>query len=109
MDPEYMVGPMLAAASVAIGTSMTGVLKPGWEEPASLFVSVVGHKSSGKTPAFNAAFRPLHDQQRSREQLAAKRAEEEQKREQAAPERMPEYAVDDDYDYEDDDDRDDEP
>ena len=109
MDPEYMVGPMLAAASVAIGTSMTGVLKPGWEEHASLFVSVVGHKSSGKTPAFNAAFRPLHDQQRSREQLAAKRAEEEQKREQAAPERMPEYAVDDDYDDEDDDDRDDEP
>jgi hypothetical protein len=108
IDPEYMTGPMLAAASVAIGTSKTGVLKPGWEEPASLFVSVVGPKSSGKTPAFNSAFRPLHDQQRCREQLVAKRAEEEQKRERSTPERMPEFVIDGDIDEDEDDDRDDE-
>jgi hypothetical protein len=108
MDPEYMVGPMLAAASVAIGTSMTAVLKPGWEEPASLFVSVVGHKSSGKTPAFNAAFRPLHDQQRSREQPAVKRAEKCDKHENAKPGRKPDLVVDDDLDGVDDDDHGDE-
>ncbi len=64
---EYVAGPMIAAASSAIGTSLTAVLKRGWEEPVSVFVGVVGEKSSGKTPAFKAAFRPLHEEQNTRE------------------------------------------
>ena len=69
--PEYVAGPMIAATSVAIGTSLTAVLKQGWEEPASVFVGVVGEKSSGKTPAFKAAFRPLYEEQTLRERRFA--------------------------------------
>lgn len=68
---EYVAGPMIAATSVAIGTSLTAALKRGWEEPASVFVGVVGEKSSGKTPAFRAAFRPLSEEQTFREQRSA--------------------------------------
>jgi hypothetical protein len=68
---EYLVGPMLAAASVGIGTAMTAVLKADWLEPASLFVATVGYKSSGKTPAAKHALKPLEDQQREREKQSA--------------------------------------
>lgn len=74
IDPEYVAGPMIAAPSVAIGTSLTAVLKQGWEEPASVFIGVVGEKASGKTPAFKAAFRPLYDEQTLRERRFAAEA-----------------------------------
>jgi len=56
---EYLAGPMLAATSVAIGTAMGATVKPGWDEPASLFVATVGFSSSGKTPAGKHALKPL--------------------------------------------------
>lgn len=73
ISDEYLSVPMLAAASAAIGCAATVTVKPGWEEPASLFLAVVGFKSSGKTPAYRLALRPLEEQQRDREKAAAHR------------------------------------
>ena len=94
IDPEYVAGPMLAAAGTAIGTAATAVLKPGWEEPASVFVSVVGYKSSGKTPACKNAFKPLRERQQEREQSAAELVGEDV----SGPKRTLAYSVDTDLD-----------
>lgn len=71
MSAEYMVPPMLAAASVAIGTAATAVVKANFHQPASLFVLTVGYKASCKTPAFKLGLWPVEDEQRQREQRAA--------------------------------------
>jgi hypothetical protein len=71
VNGELMAGPMLAAASVGIGTATRVLLKPDWEEPASLFVAVVGYKGSSKSPAFRESLKPLEEQQRERERCAA--------------------------------------
>lgn len=68
---EMLAGPMLAAASVGIGTAASALVKTNWEEPASLFVAVVGYKGSSKSPAFRESLKPLEEQQRERERRAA--------------------------------------
>lgn len=73
---EMVACPMLAAASVGIGTAATAVVKPGWEEPGSLFMAGVGFKGSGKTPATKLVFNPLEEQQRERERRAANYGEQ---------------------------------
>ena len=61
--PELLVGPMLAAASAAIGTALVAQPKPEWREYLSLFIATVGCKAAGKTPAFRAALAPLRERQ----------------------------------------------
>lgn len=70
VSSELMAGPMLSAASVGIGTAASALLKPDWEEPASLFALTVGIKGGGKSPTSKMAIAPLEEQQREREKLA---------------------------------------
>lgn len=67
---EFMAGPMLAAASVGIGTAASVFPKPDWKEPASLFAVTVGIKGGGKSPTNKLAIAPLEEQQREREKRA---------------------------------------
>jgi hypothetical protein len=62
---------ILAAASGIIGRSACLLIKPGYFESASLYASLVGSPSSGKSPALRAALAPayaiagkLHDEWR---------------------------------------------
>ena len=49
----------LAAASGAIGRSVKLRIKGGYEQPASLYVALVGTPSSGKSPSLRLAMKPL--------------------------------------------------
>jgi hypothetical protein len=51
---------ILAAASGVIGRSACLLIKPGYFESPSLYASLVGGPSSGKSPALRAALAPVH-------------------------------------------------
>ncbi|OJW19513.1 MAG: hypothetical protein BGO49_09350 [Planctomycetales bacterium 71-10] len=56
---DFVAAGVLGAASAAIGRSAELEIKPGYRESAALFIASVGGPSSGKTPALNAAFKPV--------------------------------------------------
>lgn len=58
-DPALIALPALAAVATAIGTSRRLFIKNGWKAPSILWTAVVGESGSAKTPAYNAAMRPL--------------------------------------------------
>lgn len=63
-DPA-MIGPVtLAAMAAAIGNARTIELQPGWREPCVLWVAVVAPSGSAKSPALEAAIRPLERRER---------------------------------------------
>ena len=57
--PDYVAVPCLAVAGAAIGRSIALRLKPGWNEEANLWTTIVGPPGTGKTAPVNAATRPL--------------------------------------------------
>lgn len=64
--PEFVVLPVLSTVSAAIGNSRRIEVKAGWLEPAILWTVIVGDSGTQKTPAFNAATKPLKDIQGER-------------------------------------------
>jgi hypothetical protein len=59
IDPAYIAVPMLSVLAAAIGGSRTVALKSSWQEPAIIWTVTIGSVSSGKSPGFEAARRPL--------------------------------------------------
>lgn len=62
-DPSFVALPLLAALASAIGNACEIQLKPGWCEPAVLWAVVIGESGSLKSPALDAALRPIRRRQ----------------------------------------------
>ena len=56
---EFMAGGFLFAGSLLIGNSFRIKIKPGWEEPAMLWIVMVGRPASMKTPPLKMTLRPI--------------------------------------------------
>jgi 5S rRNA maturation endonuclease (ribonuclease M5) len=56
---DYVVASFLAASSALIGNSVRVSPWQGWEEPAFLWLALVGHPSSGKSPAMDPVMKIL--------------------------------------------------
>src|SRR5919112_4965736 len=56
--PEFVALPMLAVLASAIDNSRVVELKPGWEEKAVVFATVIGDPAAKKSPAAKVATRP---------------------------------------------------
>src|SRR5215212_4236201 len=56
--PEFVALPMLAVLASAIGNSRVVELKPGWEEKAVVFATVVGDPAAKKSPGAKVATKP---------------------------------------------------
>ena len=48
--PDYVAGPLLAAASALIGNARWAQATPGWREPPHLWCGMVGDSGVGKSP-----------------------------------------------------------
>jgi hypothetical protein len=73
---DFLAISVLAALSAAIGDTRRIVLKRDWSEGASIFAAIVGGPASKKSPAMNAALKPVRERQ-----LVLKREYERQKEE----------------------------
>jgi Protein of unknown function (DUF3987) len=56
--PEFVALPMLAVLGTAVGNSRVVELKPGWEEKAVIFATVIGDPAAKKSPAAKVATKP---------------------------------------------------
>ncbi len=59
-DPALVAMPALVACAGAIGMTRTIRLKHSWSEPAILWGITIARSGSMKSPAFDAAVRPLN-------------------------------------------------
>jgi len=59
IDNSYVAAPMLSVLASLIGDSRVIVLKNGYTEPAIIWTVTVGIVSSGKSPGWQAAIRPV--------------------------------------------------
>jgi hypothetical protein len=55
--PDYVVAPLLSAASVLIGHSRWAQATAGWAEPPHLWTASVGESGNGKSPGADALMR----------------------------------------------------
>jgi hypothetical protein len=62
-DPCYVALPMLSGLASAIGNTHRLALKRAWEEPAILWTTIVGESGAAKSPAMEAALRPVKRRQ----------------------------------------------
>ena len=75
-DPAFVALPLLSALAAAIGNARRLEVKPGWSEPAIVWTAVVAESGTAKSPAMDAALRPLlRLQDRAFAEHAAKLAE----------------------------------
>lgn len=56
---EYMGCSLLFVASIIIGNSIKIEVKKGWQEPANLWLALVGKAGVGKTPSINSISFPI--------------------------------------------------
>lgn len=63
-DPCYVALPMLAGLAAAIGNTHWIELKRAWTEPPILWCATVGESGTAKSPAMEAALRPVKERQR---------------------------------------------
>jgi hypothetical protein len=76
--PDLLALPVLAVLSAGIGASRVVEIKRSWRESATLFLAVVASPGEKKTPAANAARRPvLKRQAEKRQQFKANKEEHE--------------------------------
>jgi hypothetical protein len=74
--PDLLALPALAVLSAGIGASRVVEIKRSWREGATLFLAVVASPGEKKTPAANAARRPvLKRQAEKRQEFKTKREE----------------------------------
>jgi putative DNA primase/helicase len=72
--PDLLALPALAVLSAGIGASRVVEIKRSWREGATLFLAVVASPGEKKTPAANAARRPvLKRQAEKRQEFKTKR------------------------------------
>lgn len=57
--PDYVLAPLLAAASALIGNSRWAQATPGWAEPPHLWVATVGDSGTGKSPGSDCLLRDV--------------------------------------------------
>lgn len=57
--PDYVAGPLLAAASALIGNARWAEATPAWSEPPHLWIGVVGDSGGGKSPGADALMRDV--------------------------------------------------
>jgi len=57
---EFMAGGMLFVVSVLVGNTYRIRIKPGWEEPAMLWLVQVGKPATMKTPPSKMVLKPLY-------------------------------------------------
>ncbi len=62
-DPCYVALPLLAGLAAAIGNTHRLELKRAWTEPAILWCAIVGESGTAKSPAMDAALRPVREHQ----------------------------------------------
>ncbi len=58
-DPSFVALPVLTVCGAAVGNTARLRLKPGYDVPPIVWSVIIGESGSGKTPAFDAAMRPL--------------------------------------------------
>jgi putative DNA primase/helicase len=76
--PDLLALPVLAVLSAGIGASRVVEIKRSWREGATLFLAVVASPGEKKTPAANAARRPvLKRQAEKRQEFKTKKEEHE--------------------------------
>ncbi len=73
---DYVAGALLAVASGLVGNARWASPWAGWEEPAALFVGLVGGPSSGKSPALKRVSRLVARLERDANQGLAERQRE---------------------------------
>lgn len=59
IDKAFVGVPMLPVLAAAIGGSRSLLVKRDWEVPSILWAMIIGDVSSGKSPGFDAAMKPL--------------------------------------------------
>ncbi len=64
-DASYIALPLLSGLASAIGNTHRIALKPGWTEPAILWMAIVGESGTMKTPAFKLAMKAIRKAQAS--------------------------------------------
>jgi len=57
--PDYVVLPLLAAASALIGNARWASGSPGWAEPPHLWVAAIGDSGTGKSPGADCLMRDV--------------------------------------------------
>lgn len=62
-DASFLALPLLAGAASAIGNTRAIELKRGWIEPSILWTVIVGDSGTTKSPALDAALRPVKHRQ----------------------------------------------
>jgi len=62
--PDYVFAGILSVAGSAIGNSRWASPWNGWEEPPVIWTMCIGLPSSGKSPAIDAAVKPLREAER---------------------------------------------
>ncbi|QDT68644.1 hypothetical protein MalM25_15680 [Planctomycetes bacterium MalM25] len=62
-DASYLALPLLTGAASAIGNTRRIELKKGWTEPSILWSAIVGDSGTMKSPALEAALRPVKQRQ----------------------------------------------
>jgi len=77
--PDLLALPVLAALSAGIGASRVVEIKRSWREGATLFLAVVASPGEKKTPAANAARRPVLKRQAEKRQEYKAEKEEHQR------------------------------
>lgn len=60
-DPAFVALPALSTLAAAIGTTRMIQLKPGWVEPAIVWTCIIARSGTLKSPAWEAAVKPLAD------------------------------------------------
>jgi hypothetical protein len=58
-SPDFLGLAVIVVAAIAIGRSVSLLLKPGWYEGVAIYAALVGEPGDGKSPAAAAASRPL--------------------------------------------------
>lgn len=58
--PDYVAAALLAVAASLIGNARWSKPWDGWEEPAVLWLMLIGQPSANKTPSLKAASKPLN-------------------------------------------------
>ena len=64
-DPTLVLLPVFAVMAIAIGNSRRVVVRKTWNEPCIVWPMPVADSGSGKSPAFDAAVKPINDLQRA--------------------------------------------
>ncbi|HOW69215.1 MAG TPA: DUF3987 domain-containing protein [Phycisphaerae bacterium] len=63
-DPSFVALPLLAALAAAIGNTRRIRLSAAWTEPAVIWAVIIGESGTLKSPAIEAALRPIRQRQK---------------------------------------------